>query len=552
MPEQPRISSVLVEHFFRRFFDSDTVKIEGETLTTVIRAVSAVAVPGLMVSFFLQNQYPRRSLWGSIEDQYFFVLFSFVVMGAAAIFEWEMLFPDRLDFLILSPLPIKPLQMLATKGTALIIFLSIFLAGSNVFGALVLPLISKGSLFHHFFAHSVAVLLAGLFASLFFLALAGLLLCVLGAARFRAVSPAVQMFSVTALLLLMMHYVKVGNDMHSLLTEPLGATRWVPSLWFLGVYETLLHGNAAPAFARPMAGYAIRGILIVTAVVLLTYPTAWVRMRRMAIEGLSVQHHRSSRLLQAAMHRLIRRPGERAAFHFIGQTITRNNHYQVYLAMYCGTGLALAIACAVALPMRGLGMYLALSNEGLHAVMPLLLFWVIAGLHTAFAFPMNLAAGWIFRVTGVSVDECAGAARAWAFLASVIMMCAILGALRFAGWDARHLLVQLVCALCMAILLTDGFFFFQRSVPFNQPRMPGKTSLPLMLTLYVGVFPPFIFGVIYLEKRLELNLAKLALLGVATILIHVGLGMLRSGPPEIEEELEGYDGEFQLLGLSIE
>jgi hypothetical protein len=552
MPEQHKISSVLVEHFFRRFFDSDTVKIEGETLTTVIRAVSAVAVPGLMVSFFLQNQYPRRSLWGSIEDQYFFVLFSFVVMGAAAIFEWEMLFPDRLDFLILSPLPVKPLQLLAAKGTALIIFLSIFLAGSNVFGALVLPLISKGSLFRHFLAHSVAVLLAGLFASLFFLALAGVLLCVLGAARFRAVSPVVQMFSVTALLLLMMHYVKVGNDMHALLTEPLGATQWVPSIWFLGVYETLLHGNAAPAFARPMAGYAIRGILIVTAVVLLTYPTAWVRMRRMAVEGLSVQHYRSSRLLQAAMHRLVRRPGERAAFHFIGQTITRNNHYQVYLAMYCGTGLALATACAVALPMRGLGMHLALSNEGLHAVMPLLLFWVIAGLHTAFAFPMNLAAGWIFRVTGVSVDECAGAAWAWVFFASVFVMSAILGALRIAGWDGRHLLVQLVCGLCVAVLLTDGFSFFQRSVPFNQPRMPGKTSLPLMLTLYVGVFPPFIFGVIYLEKRLELNLGKLALLGVAAILIHVGLGMLRNGPPEIEEDLEGYDGQFQLLGLSIE
>ena len=35
--------------------------------------------------------------------------------------------------------------------------------------------------------------------------------------------------------------------------------------------------------------------------------------------------------------------------------------------------------------------------------MPLLLFWVIAGLRAAFAFPMDLAAGWVFRVTGVSV-----------------------------------------------------------------------------------------------------------------------------------------------------
>ena len=560
MPKEHKITAVLVEHFFRRFFDSDTMNVEGETLTTVIRAISAVAVPGLMVAFFLQNQYPKRSLWGSIEDQYFFVLLSFVVLGGAAIFEWEMLFPDRLDFLILSPLPVKPLQMLFAKAAALVIFLSIFLFSSNVFGALVLPAISKGSFFRQLYAHSIAVVLAGLFASLFFLALAGLLLCVLGAARLRTVSPLIQMFSVTALLLLMFHYAKVGNHMQLLLAQPMGPqpmgaqpmgmTRWVPSLWFLGVYEYLLRGDAAPAFARPLATYGLRGIVIVTAIVILTYPTAWARMRRMAMEGISVQRTHSSRWLQALLHRLVRRPGERAAFHFIGQTITRNNHYQVYLAMYGGTGLALAIACTISLPDAAL--HPALSNEGLHAVMPLLLFWVIAGLRTAFAFPVNLAAGWIFRITGVSVDQCAAAAWTWVFLSSLTVMGCILAALRIAGWDLRRLLVQLVCGLCLCILLTDGFFFFQRSVPFNQPRMPGRTSLPLMLTLYIGVFPPFIFGVIFLEKRLEMNLPKLALLAVATALIHAGLRLLQAGPAEIEEEMEGYDSEFQLLGLSLE
>jgi hypothetical protein len=73
-----------------------------------------------------------------------------------------------------------------------------------------------------------------------------------------------------------------------------------------------------------------------------------------------------------------------------------------------------------------------------------------------------------------------------------------------------------------------------------------------MLTLYIGVFPPFVFGVIYLEKRLEMNLTKLALLGVGTVLIHAGLALLQSGPVEVEEEREGYDSQFQLLGLSLE
>jgi hypothetical protein len=60
MAETYRITRILIGHFFRRFFDNDTMQVDGDTLTTVVRAVSIVAVPGLMISFFLQVQYPGR------------------------------------------------------------------------------------------------------------------------------------------------------------------------------------------------------------------------------------------------------------------------------------------------------------------------------------------------------------------------------------------------------------------------------------------------------------------------------------------------------------
>ncbi len=550
MAKKNHVTQFLIVHFFRRFFDNDTIQVDGDTLTTVVRAVSVVAIPGLIVAFFLQNQYPHRSMWGAIEDQYFFVLFSFVVMGAVSIFEWEMLFPDRQDFLILSPLSLKPKQMLAAKAVALIGFMTLFLVGCNFFGTLLLPMVSKGNLFRHIFAHAIAVSLAGVFAALLFLALGGVLLCLLGAARFRIVSPIMQMLSVTALALLLLQYAQYGDSMQALLSKPLGMMRWMPPLWFLGIYEQLLRGEAAPAFAREMSRYAIRGTAIAAVLVLLTYPIAWARMRRMAVEGISSRRRQPSRWLARLVHSVIRRAGERAVFHFIGQTIARNNRYQIYLAMYGGTGLALAIACAVSFPVSGGTIHPALSNKGLHAVMPLLLFWVIAGLRTAFAFPLNLSARWVFRITGVNLGECTAAAHRWVLLFATGVMACIVAALHFAGWDTRQLLVQAVCGLCLCILLTDGFFFFLQSVPFNQPRMPGRTSLPLMLTLYVGVFPPFIFGVIYTEMQMERNLGKLVLLIIVTATIHAVLRVLRKGYEEIEEEMEGYDGEFQLLGLS--
>jgi hypothetical protein len=547
------VTRLLIDHFFRRFFDNDTIQVEGDTTTTVVRALSAVAVPGLMFAFFLQNAYPfpphQRPLWGSIEDQYFFVLISFVVMGAVTIFEWEMLFPDRLDFLILTPLSIKPRQLLAAKAAALTGFLTLFLAAVNIFGAIVLPAVSKINFFRQVYAHTVATLCAGIFAALFFLALGGILLCVLDAARFRMVSPIVQMLSIMGLVLLMFHYIKYGDSIQAWLANP-NMTRWLPPLWFLGIYERLLYGVSAPVFAAPFAAYAFRATAIAALVVVLTYPLAWARMRRMAVEGASRPRRQPARWLTRLVHAIIRRPGERAVFHFITQTIARNNRYQVYLAMYSGTGLALAVACAVGFRVSGTHIQPTLSSDGLRAMMPLLLFWIIAGLRTAFAFPLSLSAGWIFRISGVDLNECAAAARRWVLACALAAMSAILIALRLAHWDERLMLVQAVCGLCLAVLLTDAFFAFMQRVPFNQPRMPGKTNLPLILTLYIGVFPPFIVGVIGLEKLMEKNLLKLLLLIAITAILHIALSRSHNQPAEVEEEMEGYEGEVQLLNLS--
>jgi hypothetical protein len=393
--------------------------------------------------------------------------------------------------------------------------------------------------------------LAGLFAALLFVAIGGVLLCVLSAAQFRLVSPVVQTLSVMALLLLLLQYVQYGDAMQELLSGPLGWMRWQPTLWFLAVYERLLHGDAAPTFAQELSAYAYRAVGVCAAVAVATYPVAWARMRRMAIEGGASRRREPPRWIASVVHSVVRKPGERAVFHFIGHTITRNNKYQVYLAMYCGAGLAFAVACAVTLHAKGAGW--ALSQKGLHALMPLLVFWTVAGLRAAFAFPLNLAAAWVYRVTRVTdaaMNECAVAARRWALVCAlgvVMSVAAILGGL---GWSAQELLVQIVCGVGLAVLLTDAFFMFLQSIPFARPRMPGKTSLPLMLTLYVGVLPVFLFEMVRLEIALERNMVKLMFVACGVVAAHAVLLRVSRAPAESEEEMEGYEGEFQLLNLA--
>jgi hypothetical protein len=548
------VMGTLVRHFFRRFFDNDTVHVQGDTLTTVVRAIAIVASPGLIVAFFLQNAYPykpfQRAPWLVIQDHYFFVLLSFVAMGAVAVVEWEMLFPDRLDFLVLTPLSIKSRVLLASKAVALAGFLTLFLLSTNVFGAVVLPAVSKGDLLRQLYAHTVATGLAGVFAALGLLAVGGTMLCVLDPRRFRAASPLLQMGSVVALVLLMVHYGRYGNDLQAILSEPLGRARWVAPYWFLGVYETLLHGSAAPAFAWELARYAYAGTAIAAAVVAVTYPLAWARMQRMAVEGVTRADKEPARWWQRLVRAAVTRAGERAVFHFIGQTVGRNARYQVYLAIYGGVGLALGAACALGIVREGGNFRVVFQGAGLRAMLPLLLFWVVAGLRNAFALPVNLAAGWVFQVTGVKVRECAAAARRWVLWGCFAVTDAVLVVVIGAGWDVRRVVVQGVVGVCLGVLLTDGFFFSEEYVPLNRARMPGRTNFPMMLTLYIGVLPLFVLGVVRLEAKLEESFVKLGLLGVVTALVHVGVNQLRYEPGVVEEELEGYDEEFQLLGLS--
>ena len=352
------------------------------------------------------------------------------------------------------------------------------------------------------------------------------------------------------LVLMLLHYARYGDALEAILTDPLGWARWYPPFWFLAVYEQLQRGPAAPAFASELAPYAYRATLLSAALVLLTYPVAWARMQRVAIEGSAGKSRKPSLLWTRTLARLVPRPAERAVFDFIGHTLARNPRYQSYLALYGGVGLALAIGCATEIVRTPHGFRPVFSAAGLHAVLPLSLFWAVAGLHSAFAFPVNLAAGWIFRVSGARSSHCGAAARRWGLgLASAVTLL-VTGVAASAGWTVWQLSVQLVCGVSLALLLTDAFFASDEHIPFNRPRMPGRTNFPLLLTLYVGILPLYVLGCARLEQTLEGSLPRTILLAAGTALIHFGLGKLRRESRVAEEELEGYDEEFQLLGLS--
>ncbi len=361
--------------------------------------------------------------------------------------------------------------------------------------------------------------------------------------RLELVSRAVQLTGVAVLTWLLLAVPMFAGSMRALMNAPLEWMWWMPPFWYLGVEEKILLGDAAPAFAGPMAREGVWALVIVLTITAVTYPLAWRRKQKMALEGASGRGWRLGLLDRLVAWVGARRPEARAMFGFIGQTLRRNQRYQTYLTMYGGVGLAIAGTCVVTMQLRTGRVVVGLSDAGLHALIPMLLFWLIVGLRTAFAFPVDMGARWVFATSGVELGGCAAAARRWVILQGLALGAVILILLRAAHWDARKLAVQAVVGVCLTYVLADGFFAFRRGVPFTRPRMPGRSSLPMVVFLYAGFFPYFVMGMIDGEIALERKLWRLWI----PIAVAVGLRLTlremerREGLlyEVIEEEIEG-------------
>jgi uncharacterized membrane protein YwzB len=394
---------LLVRHFLERFFTNEMVSADGETKARLLQIAYTIALPGMVVALFLFPLYHApldRPFWSQVSDHYFYVMYSFVAVGAVSIFAWDLLFPDLLDLFILSSLPIVNQRLFVARIVAACLFLGLFLFGINALGAIFYPLLSEPlGLARHIFAHVVAVLGSGAFAAAFFLSLQGMTVAILGERLFRAVSPLLQCVATMVLLTILLLF-PVSSQFLEVLTHS-SAGQYFPPFWFLGIYERLVAGSSGLPVFTMLAKTGYLATAVAVALTIVSYPLAYRRRMRYIVEGSGASDTQNvaaapiNRMLHAT---LLRNPVQRGIYHFISCGLLRTQRHRVYLAMYGGLGLALLIACVVLLKLIHGHFGLALSPDGLRAAVPIAAFWAIAGLRTAFLSPMDKRGGWVFRV----------------------------------------------------------------------------------------------------------------------------------------------------------
>jgi hypothetical protein len=515
---------VLVRHILARFFNNELLASDDET-KRVMQIACTVALPTLVVSLFLFPAYhafppapAHRSFWSQAGDHYIYVMYSFVVMGAATVYEWDLLFPDILDIFVLSVLPIPNRRLFFARVLALAIFLCLVQFGTSILGTLFLPLVAEQTNFpRHLLSHFIAVTMSGMFAATFFLSIQGILLNTVGERIFRRITPLLQGASIMLLLVILLLCPTVASSVEPLLTSGSTAIRYFPPLWFLGIYESLFQGASAPAIFHTLAQTGCFALLFMLACTVLTYPLAYRRRIRQLIEGSAVTS--TPGLTNGIIHRvlhatILRRPPQRAVFHFISQTILRSQRQRVTLAMFGGLSVAIALAQMLVFDFAPGHIRFSLLSSGIRSAIPIMVFFTVVGLRSVISAPVDRRGSWLFGVLigRPRADHLEGTSI-WITLCSLSVTLATVLLLHTLSPDSMKtpssLLGQLIVAAGLSFLLSDLLLFSIRTIPFTHLHKSSVNDLPLAAVRYVVLFPIFVSIVVDKEAWIESSLPHL-------------------------------------------
>ncbi|HTS61763.1 MAG TPA: hypothetical protein VMH28_07045 [Candidatus Acidoferrales bacterium] len=481
--ERPlRVFPVLVRHFFGRFFDKESLSPQGEPEAGVIQTLGILAAPE---AFFVLLFRPLTFTgWDLVAVRYLFVSFSMIVMGFIMVFEWDALFPDRRDYQVLTPQPLRLSAIFLAKTAALAVFLGMFLADVNFFGVLFWPGIdARPGLISNLGSHLVAVAAGGLFSALAFAALQGVLVTFLRGNLYRRVSVFLQTLLMAVLVMLLFLSPLAAGRLHWLEANHPNYLYWFPGFWFMGLYEGLRPATHS-AVLRDLGGVAWRGLAWAAAVFVLTYLPGYRGHSRRVLEAPApgAAGPGRARVWSGAILRrtLLRRPVELAVFRFITQTITRSMKHRLFLATYGGFGAAMAVVA------------LASGRSGLFELPLTLSFILVSGLRAAFNFPSELAANWGFQITETGgIEPYLAATRKWIVLCAVLPLFVLMAPMELARFHWTAALFHAAYGIMLAVVLMEVMFLGFRKVPFTCAHFPGKVNLVFLSVMYVFGFTTY-------------------------------------------------------------
>jgi hypothetical protein len=466
-----------------------------------------LAMPGLLVSLLMFEKYGSliRYLRGdgvydpytaTVPDEYFFIVLSVVVTGAAALWRWDSIFLDRRDLINLVPLPISLRSIFFANFSALLVFAGLFAFVVNAASMVLFPVAVVGSqgtfaIFLRFAAgHAVAVLLGSALSFFAVFAIVGLLMAVLPASAFRRISLLARFALAVGLLALLASVFAVPTMLLHMTIANAHRVAMLPPVSILGVSRVVwLRGQDAFAARVVNAALSAFGYTVLTAIAAyaISFRRAFLRIPETADAGPLPRMRRAFSPL-APIHRVIlREPGLRACYYFIARTLFRSDAHLQVVSAFAALGLVAAVETVTSIRADRFFLLRHFPSADFLSVPFILSFCIIVGIRCAFEIPGNLDANWIFRLwlPGDDRQPRSVARRALlAFSMSWLVPACFAVTLFFFGWiDALlHIAILVACSALLVEVLLVHF----RKIPFtcSYPAFQSQSGVILIAYLF--------------------------------------------------------------------
>jgi hypothetical protein len=513
MPAEGRQFAILYRDFLFRMVDLELISARGGVENLLGQLAALLAAFSFVLALFLVSGPTSSAAWG---HQEFLIATSMAIAGLFAVLAWNSILLDRRDRFVLGMLPVRTRTIFAAKIASVGTALTLSVIAVNIFTGLSFPFRvatdASGALgvFRSLGAYWITMFAAGLFVFCALLAIHGLAAQLFSYRLFLRASAFLQLATFFAVLGIF--FLTPAPTKSNLLA-------WLPSYWFLGLFQELNGGPVNPVFGR-LAARAAASLTIAGAAALMFYTLAYYRHVRRALEEPDIAPGGRSHLL-SRVSKWISQPLERAIFLFTVRTLTRSRQHRLLLAVYGAIGLAFALAYGKS-GWRGRWDH---PNVPFLAATLILLFFSIVGVRAIFILPFELRANWIFHITAVhSPNAYFTAIRKSLLWLAAAPPLACITLLLSAVWPWRPVLEHLGICLAMAFLLVDLFLYRFRKIPFTCSYLPGGANLKVKLGAYGIAFLCLADGGTLLEfwafKRPARFLTLLALLVAAAIWAH--------------------------------
>jgi len=531
---------------FDGFLQSDLVP-QGMQAPALIWAAAFFVAPALFLPVQAINKYmmirrffPERleeTLWS---DRMVYLLMSAGAVGVVSVVLWDTLFPARRDAFVLTPLPVPLSAQMLGRLAGLAGLCVAFVIALNALPSILFPITSSGSFAEmprRMFAHAVTTSAADAFVFFSVTSVQGLVILALGRTTASRIASVAQAGSVVFLLLGLLFVGGVQQITKAgLLTGTMAdpVLRFMPSAWFLGLYEWL--AGSPRTIMAPLALLAGVATLAPIAITGAIYAFGYRRLLARAVETpprstrswLSIAASRTVRAL------FIRHPQEQAIAAFLLRAISRSGRHSMLMSIYLGIGLALIVTVVLPDFLRfgtaALTSPVAPWPRRPAAPIGILMIPVIlsaalgCGARILMTIPAEMGARWIFLTASLTPRRVDAATHKALLLLVVppVMLTALLTGAPLWGWHLA--LLHAIYTGSLAVLLCEVLLFTFRGVPLTRPYVPGASRFHMLWAVYISGFITYTYTMTRFERDVAIRGGTAFVLNTAAVLLALALG----------------------------